>query len=41
VIVQPLIGRRQRYDSVAEALEALTPAEAETLSDIQATHWPS
>jgi hypothetical protein len=41
VFVQPLIGRRQHYGSVAEALEALTPAEAETLTDIQATHWPS
>jgi hypothetical protein len=40
VFVQPLIGRRQHYAGVAEALEALTPAEVETLTDIQATHWP-
>jgi hypothetical protein len=30
----------QRYVDVAEALEALTLAQVETLTDIQATHWP-
>ena len=38
VFVQPLIGRPQRYDAVADALEALTPKQAEQLTDIQA-HW--
>jgi hypothetical protein len=40
VFVQPLIGRPRRYDSVTEALEALTPKLAETLTDLEATHWP-
>lgn len=40
VFVQPLIGRRLRYASVAEALEALTPEEPVQVSDIKASSWP-
>jgi hypothetical protein len=40
VFVQPLLGRRLRYTSVAEALEALTPEEQPQLSDINASSWP-
>jgi hypothetical protein len=41
VFVQPLIGRRQRYASVAEALSALLPKERIVLTDIKASHWPA
>jgi hypothetical protein len=39
VFVQPLIGRRQRYGSVAEALESLI-FKPFVLTDITATAWP-
>lgn len=41
VFVQPLIGRTQRYESVAGALDALTPKEAVQVTDIKPTGWPS
>jgi hypothetical protein len=40
VFVQPLIGRCQRYGSVAEAFEAWAPQPA-VLTDIEATCWPA
>ena len=41
VFVQPLIGRTQRYASVAEAFEALAEPEPLTLTDIKPTRWPA
>jgi hypothetical protein len=41
VYVQPLIGRVRRYESVAEAFEALTTKQPVVLSDIKATEWPT
>ena len=41
VFVQPLIGRTQRYASVAQAFETLADTETVTLTDIQPTAWPA
>jgi hypothetical protein len=41
VFVQPLVGRREQHDSVAEALESLLPQPRTRLSDITASEWPS
>jgi hypothetical protein len=41
VFVQPLVGRRQRSDTVGEALESLTPEENVEVTDIVAKEWPS
>ena len=41
VFMQPLIGRVQRYASVAEAFEALAAKQAVVLTDIKATSWPN
>jgi hypothetical protein len=38
VFVQPLVGRKKRYESVAKALECLLPV---VLTDIIATRWPT
>lgn len=40
VYVQPLLGRKQRYASVAEAFETLIAKHSIFLTDIQATGWP-
>lgn len=40
VFVQPLIGRIQGYNSVAEAFEALVAKQPVFLTDIEATGWP-
>lgn len=40
VFVHPLVGRRQLFDTVADAIEALSPKETPTLTDITATNWP-
>ena len=40
VFVQPLIGRIQRYGSVAEAFEAMAAKRRVVVSDIEATRWP-
>jgi len=40
VFVQPLIGRRWAFDSVAAALAALCPAQALKVTDIRAGSWP-
>jgi|SRR5476649_457177 hypothetical protein len=41
VFVQPLIGRKQRYGSVAEAFESLVTKQLVFLTDIDATGWPA
>jgi hypothetical protein len=41
VFVQPLLGRKQEYSSVAEALEYLFPKQREVLTDIVAWTWPA
>jgi hypothetical protein len=41
VFVQPLIGRAQRYDSVAEALGGIDLKSRIVLTDITATSWPA
>jgi hypothetical protein len=41
VFVQPLIGRSQRYGSVIDVLEALTPQKPVAQTQIRATRWPS
>ena len=41
VFVQPLIGRRQRYGSVAEAFEALTARQHIVVTDIKPARWPA
>jgi hypothetical protein len=41
VFIQPLVGRRQRFTSVAAALESLHPPAPVALSDIQAVSWPA
>jgi hypothetical protein len=41
VFVQPPIGRRRQYDSIAEALEDLLPERRTELADIRATEWPA
>jgi hypothetical protein len=40
VFVQPLIGRRQQYTSVAEAFEALAASHHIVVTDIKPTRWP-
>jgi hypothetical protein len=40
VFVQPLIGRKQRFGSVAEAFESLVAKQPIFLTDIKATSWP-
>jgi hypothetical protein len=40
VFVQPMIGRGQRYATVAEALESLMPQQLAVLTDIKTEHWP-
>ena len=40
VFVQPLLGRTQRYGSVAEAIEAFVPRQSVALTDIAASRWP-
>jgi hypothetical protein len=40
VFVQPLLGRTQRYGSVAEAIDALTPRQTIVLTDVTASRWP-
>jgi len=40
VFVQPLLGRRQKFRSVAEALESVFPAPRVALTDIVAAAWP-
>jgi hypothetical protein len=41
VFVQPLVGRRQQHDSIAEALESLLPKPRIILTDVNATEWPA
>jgi hypothetical protein len=41
VWVQPLIGRPQPYDSVADAIESIGAKHAFVQSDINTTHWKS
>jgi iron(III) transport system permease protein len=41
VFVQPLIGRRRRYNSVCDALEFMLPTKQVVLTDIKATFWPT
>lgn len=41
VFVQPLVGRRQQHDSIAEALENLLPKPRIILTDVNATEWPA
>ena len=40
VVVQPLIGRSQRFGSVVDALEALEPRKRVAPTRIRATRWP-
>jgi hypothetical protein len=40
VFVQPMLGRTQRYESVAEAIDALTPGQSIVLTDVMAPRWP-
>jgi hypothetical protein len=41
VFIQPLIGRIERYLSVAEAFEALAAKQQVVLTDIKPTSWPT
>jgi hypothetical protein len=41
VFVQPLIGRAQRYGSVAEAFEAVAAKQPVDLTDIEPGYWPA
>ena len=41
VFVQPLIGRVQRYGSVAEAFESLASKQSVVVSDIKPLGWPN
>src|SRR5690349_5771773 len=41
VFVQPMVGRRRRFDSISEALDSLAPKRRVVLTDIKATHWPA
>jgi hypothetical protein len=41
VFVQPLVGKRQQHDSIAEALQSLLPKPRIILTDINATEWPA
>jgi hypothetical protein len=40
VFVQPLVGKKQRYSSVAKALASVVPRQPVILTDISATTWP-
>jgi hypothetical protein len=40
VFIQPLIGRTQRYQTVAEAFEAMASKRPVVLSDIKPAGWP-
>jgi hypothetical protein len=40
VFVQPVPGRKQNFDSVAEAFDSLLPKHRAVLSDISAAAWP-
>ena len=40
VFVQPLLGRKQSFACVAEALDSLHPKQSAELSDILAPAWP-
>jgi len=40
VFIQPLIGRTQRYHSVAEAFESMAARQRSAVSDIEAVRWP-
>ena len=40
VFVQPLPGRTQHYRSVADVMSALTPRQADVVTDIVASRWP-
>jgi hypothetical protein len=40
VFVQPLLGRKQDFGSVAEALDSIVPKHSAELSDILAPAWP-
>jgi hypothetical protein len=39
VFVQPLVGRKRRYGSVAEALDSLIPEKHTACTDIKAAMW--
>jgi hypothetical protein len=41
VYVQPLIGRTRRYQTVADAIDALAPRQTTALTDVMATGWPA
>jgi hypothetical protein len=41
VFIQPLIGRAQRYGSVAEAFEALAAKQHVDLTEIKPGRWPA
>jgi len=41
VFIQPLIGRVRRYDTVAEAFEAMAAKQQIVLTDIKPGHWPA
>ena len=41
VIIQPLIGRAQRYRSAAEAFEAVASKQPVVLTDIEPVGWPA
>ncbi len=41
VFIQPLIGRTQRYGSVAEAFEAMAAKQQVVLTDIKPGRWPN
>jgi hypothetical protein len=41
VFVQPLVGRRQKFTSLSEALDSVLPKHAIKLTDIAATAWPA
>lgn len=41
VIIQPLIGRARRYQSAAEAFEAVVAKQPVVLTDIEPVSWPA
>jgi hypothetical protein len=41
VFVQPLVGRRQKFASLSQALDSVLPKQTIKLSDITATAWPA
>ncbi len=41
VFIQPLIGRKQRYGSAAEAFEAMASKRPVILTDIKPMCWPA